>query len=36
MHPRFEEVDIEALCAELNAKVKIVSIPIPTVLTIVR
>jgi len=25
MHPRFEEVDIEALCAELNTKVRIVS-----------
>ena len=24
MHPRFDEVDVEALCAELNAKVKIV------------
>lgn len=23
-HPRFDEVEIEALCAELNAKVKIV------------
>ena len=27
MHPRFEEVDIEALCAELNAKVRIVPPP---------
>jgi hypothetical protein len=25
MHPRFDEVDVEALCAELNAKVRIVS-----------
>lgn len=28
MHPRFEEVDIEALCAELNTKVRIVT-PLP-------
>ena len=28
MHPRFDEVDVEALCAELNAKVKIVSSPL--------
>src|SRR5205085_35243 len=27
MHPRFEEVDIEALCAELNSKVRIVRLP---------
>lgn len=27
MHPRFEEVDIEDLCAELNSKVKIVRNP---------
>jgi len=27
MHPRFEEVDIEALCAELNTKVRIVIPP---------
>lgn len=27
MHPRFEEVDIEDLCAELNSKVKIVGVP---------
>jgi hypothetical protein len=26
-HPRFDEVDIEALCAELNSKVRIVSVP---------
>ena len=24
MHPRFDEVDVESLCAELNSKVKIV------------
>jgi hypothetical protein len=28
MHPRFEEVDIEDLCAELNSKVKIVGVPL--------
>jgi hypothetical protein len=28
MHPRFEEVDIEDLCAELNSKVKIVGVPV--------
>lgn len=27
MHPRFDDVDVEALCAELNAKVKIVPPP---------
>jgi AP-1-like transcription factor len=26
-HPRFDEVDIEELCAELNSKVRIVSAP---------
>ena len=25
MHPRFDEVDVESLCAELNSKVKIVT-----------
>ena len=30
-HPRFDEVDVEALCAELNAKVRIVRIPDPQV-----
>ena len=30
MHPRFEEVDIEALCAELNSKVRIVTPHPPT------
>ena len=28
-HPRFDEVDVEALCAELNAKVRIVLAPKP-------
>ena len=25
MHPRFDEVDVESLCAELNSKVRIVT-----------